>query len=397
TETPAGENTIIYRIISSPVRDKDGSILAAIEMVEDITERKKAEKELIEQTMARDVAEASNRAKSELLSNISHELRTPLNSILGYARLLMTDEKLTEEQKRGIGIIEKSGVHLLTLINDILDISRIEARKMEILKHPFDLKKMLYMIEHMIKVKTMEKDLLFYFEYDKDIPDYILGDEKKISQILLNLLSNAVKFTHNGSIGLKVKKVDKKIKFQVEDTGIGIPADKMDIIFSPFQQLSGHLKKTEGSGLGLSISRQLAELMGSRLNVESICGKGSKFWFEIDLISHVPLLTEHRGNYEEEISTEIDKEFNEELYDNIQPPPELLKNLFCISEKGDLKAMKKELERIKSLDKSYEMFYKKLKKLIDGFELERLNKLLETYISKDIDPGDGTDGVMNNG
>jgi len=396
TETPAGENTIIYRIISSPVRDKDGSILAAIEMVEDITERKKAEKELIEQTMAREVAEASNRAKSELLSNISHELRTPLNSILGYARLLMTDEKLTEEQKRGIGIIEKSGVHLLALINDILDISRIEARKMEILRYPFDLKKMLYMIEHMIKVKTMEKNLSFRFEYDRELPDYVLGDEKKLSQILLNLLGNAVKFTHRGGIGLKVKKIDTKIKFQVEDTGIGIPADKMDIIFSPFYQLSGHLKKTEGSGLGLSISRQLAELMGSRLHVESICGKGSKFWFEIDLVSHVPLLTEHRGNYEEEISTEIDKEFNEELYDNVQPPPELLKNLFCTSEKGDFKAMKKELERIKSLDKSYEMFYKKLKKLIDGFELERLNKLLETYISKDIDPGDGTDGVMNN-
>ncbi|MEQ8188061.1 MAG: ATP-binding protein [Candidatus Eremiobacterota bacterium] len=389
TETPAGEKTITYRIISSPVRDKDGTIKAAIEMVEDITERKKAERELIEHTMARDVAEASNRAKSELLSNISHELRTPLNSILGYARLLMGDEKLTENQKRGIGIIEKSGVHLLALINDILDISRIEARKMEILKYPFDLKKMLHMIERMIEVKTMEKNLLFNVEYDDDLPGYVTGDEKKISQILLNLLSNAVKFTHYGSIGLKVNKKDKNIRFQVEDTGIGIPEENLDIIFSPFQQLSGHLKKTEGSGLGLSISRELAELMGSKLNVESTCGKGSKFWFEMELVPHI---TADRDCHEGEISTDIDTTFKGKSpeYDNIRIPADIVKNLFHISEKGDFKAMKKELERVKSLDNSYEPFYKKVKNLIDGFELERVNKLLENYISKDIEPGDGT-------
>ncbi len=381
-ETPVGEKIMVYRIISSPVIDKDGSIVAAIEMVEDITERKKAENELIEQTMARNVAEAANKAKSEILSNISHELRTPLNSILGYARLLMADEKLTAEQKRGMAIIEKSGVHLLALINDILDISRIEAKKMEILNNPFDLKKMLYMIEHMIKVKIMEKNLSFHFEYDRDLPDYVLGDEKKISQILLNLLGNAVKFTHQGSIGLKVKRMDKKIKFQVEDTGIGIPEDKVDIIFSPFQQLSGHLKKSEGTGLGLAISRELAELMGSKLNVESIIGKGSKFWFEIELISQRPLLTGR--DCKEEIITDFDKAFNEQLpdLDEVKLPVEIVKNLFYISEKGDFRAIKKELNRIKSLDKSYEPFYKKVKKLVDGFELERLNKLLESYVGK---------------
>jgi signal transduction histidine kinase len=145
----------------------------------------------------------------------------------------MTDEKLTEEQKRGIGIIEKSGVHLLALINDILDISRIEARKMEILRYPFDLKKMLYMIEHMIKVKTMEKNLSFRFEYDRELPDYVLGDEKKLSQILLNLLGNAVKFTHRGGIGLKVKKIDTKIKFQVKIRGwnTGNKMDKFSLLF----------------------------------------------------------------------------------------------------------------------------------------------------------------------
>ena len=193
----------------------------------------------------KEAIEAVSKAKSEFLSNMSHELRTPLNAIIGYSQLFIMDDTLTEEQKREVKIIEKSGKHLLSLINEILDISKIEAGEVKVDKMVFNFRGLLQFINNMLIVSARKKDLTFIYECSDDIPVFVLSDEKKLSQILINLLNNAVKFTRQGFVKLKVRKNNDKVLFEVEDSGVGIPEDKFEDIFQPFRQLSHHLRKTD--------------------------------------------------------------------------------------------------------------------------------------------------------
>ncbi|HEY9659338.1 MAG TPA: ATP-binding protein, partial [Allocoleopsis sp.] len=241
------------------------------------------QQEVRDRQRAEEIAQSANRAKSEFLANMSHELRTPLNGILGYAQICQKDRALSEQQKNRIAVIHQCGEHLLTLINDVLDLSKIEARKMELYPKEFHFDEFLQSIAEICKIKAEQKGISLIYQTLSPLPRVIRADDKRLRQVLLNLLGNAVKFTETGTIAFKVGYHEQKIRFQVEDSGVGIASDQLEEIFQPFQQVGDNSRKPEGTGLGLAISRQLIEMMGGALQVRSTLGAGSTFWFDLDL------------------------------------------------------------------------------------------------------------------
>lgn len=244
-------------------------------------------------------AQNANKAKSRFLANMSHELRTPLNAILGFTQLMCRDSSVSKEHQENIQIINRSGEHLLKLINDILEMSKIEVGQITLNETKFDLYTMLKSIEEMLRLKAEVKQLDLSFDIDKNVPKYIYTDEGKLRQIVINLLGNALKFTQQGKIALKVELKDNNrseeanidflfsdtylLYFSVSDTGPGIPADEMDRLFSPFEQTKVGRNSNEGTGLGLSICQKFVELMGGKLTVDSIVGEGSTFSFGVSI------------------------------------------------------------------------------------------------------------------
>jgi len=253
----------------------------------EIVERKRIEQEL---RKAEEVAQNSSQAKSEFLANMSHELRTPLNGILGYTQILQRTESLSQKGRKGLGVIYQCGSHLLTLINDVLDLSKIEARKLEL--HPVDfyLPAFIDSVTEICRIRAEQKVIAFEVQLDPDLPTGIHGDEKRLRQVLINLLSNAIKFTNQGSVTFKVQiaeresdangKTNYKIRFEVIDTGTGIKSEQAEKIFQPFEQVGNQKRQSEGTGLGLAISQKIVLLMGGEIQVQSTLGKGSTFWFE---------------------------------------------------------------------------------------------------------------------
>ncbi|MEQ9552214.1 MAG: PAS domain S-box protein [Coleofasciculus sp. G3-WIS-01] len=341
---PDGKITWISSTVSPiPLRDS-GVVIAYL----DITERKQAEEALQKATelAVREAArsEIANRAKSEFLTNMSHELRTPLNGILGYTQLLRQDTSLSNQQHHNLTIIHQCGEHLLTLINDILDLAKIEAQKMELYPTEFHLPNFLNSLADLFQLRAQQKDIIFTYQVLSSLPNGIMADNKRLRQVLCNLLSNAIKFTERGEVTFTVSVVNRfevksastnqiypspsealtltqggfshirashktievkpaptnhdldpiegssinyqpsaKIRFQIKDTGVGIEPSQLAQIFLPFHQVSAHSHATEGTGLGLAISQKLIQLMGSEIKVKSIPGQGSVFWFDINL------------------------------------------------------------------------------------------------------------------
>ncbi|HSH04670.1 MAG TPA: two-component regulator propeller domain-containing protein [Anaerolineae bacterium] len=241
-------------------------------------------------------AEVANKAKSTFLSSMSHELRTPLNGILGYAQILRRSRPLTPQQTEGLNIIYQSGQHLLTLINDVLNVSKIEAGKLELEKHEFSLHYFLSNITNLMSLSAQQKELQLQAKFDDALPSFVFGDEQRLRQILLNLLGNAIKFTDAGYVTFEVRQTavsphQTTIQFTIQDTGIGMTANQQSRIFQPFEQVSDWQHRATGTGLGLTISQQLVQLMGGQITVTSQPNHGSRFTFTISLpiVDNAPL------------------------------------------------------------------------------------------------------------
>jgi PAS domain S-box-containing protein len=310
--------------------NKEGNITKIVGFLQDITERKQAEEAL---QKAKEKAEVANKAKSTFLASMTHELRTPLNGILGFAQILQRDISITTKQQHGLDVIEQSGKHLLALINDVLDLAKVESGKVELYDKDFNLPSLLNGVSELIKIKTKDKSIDFYLEAADELPNTVQGDERRLRQILLNLLGNAIKFTDQGSVILRVSLVRNQVSsrnsvssmlrnqvssrnsvsskslvrnqvssrnlvsssnrvssknsvslsFRIEDTGIGISPENIEIIFKPFEQVGEQARQAKGTGLGLAISKNLVELMGGQLCVSSQINVGTQFWFEITL------------------------------------------------------------------------------------------------------------------
>ncbi len=279
----------LYRHMGDIVETRTAELSDANQALQgEIAERRRAEEALYQ---AKEVAEAANRAKSTFLANMSHELRTPLNTILGFAQVMDRSSDLLPEYRDYLGIIHRSGRHLLNLINEVLDLSRVEAGRLTLNNTPFDLFYLLNDLKGMFQVRAQEKQLRLHVDCAPDVPRYLGADDSRLRQVLTNLLSNAIKFTQVGSVTLQVSAAEtpanavgqRTLRFEVADTGPGIAPDELDTIFETFVQAHAGQQAQEGTGLGLPISRKLANLMGGDLTVQSEVGQGSVFTFEVSV------------------------------------------------------------------------------------------------------------------
>ncbi|MHA8102839.1 PAS domain S-box protein [Aquirufa nivalisilvae] len=288
------------------VKNETGEIIGYLGVAEDYTEHKQAQNELIR---AKEIAESAANAKDSFLANMSHEIRTPLNAIIGFTELLQ-QRNLPSPDCEFVENIQTAGDHLLLLINDILDLSKIDSGKIEMEIQPFSLKESLKHVYSILKVKSQKKAIEFSLFLDADLPDAVIGDKGRLNQVLINLAGNAIKFTEEGEVTIAVKKVQEtdsrvSLRFSVKDTGIGISEEKIKTIFDRFTQAEASTtRKFGGSGLGLNIAKQLVELQGGKIELKSQLGRGSEFSFVLELEKTKQVLESQQNKKSSNLSLE---------------------------------------------------------------------------------------------
>lgn len=343
------------------------------------------QEKLVELSVAKERAEAASRAKSEFLSSASHELRTPLNAIMGYTEILKRQENLTQTQRQQLELLHINSQHLLTLINDILDVSKIETEKMEPEDVVFKLPALLEQVSNVTRTKAEEKMLDFQYEELTPFPEYVRGDEGRLKQILLSLSNNAVRYTRRGGVTLRMSydvTAGGLFRCEVSDTGIGIHADRLEAIFEPFSQLAREGQVTEGIGLGLTITRHLVTLMDGKMGVESEPEKGSTFRVELPL----PPATEGRsgpeGGSAAVSAAPATTEAGEEEGIPMPSPAEVVE-LYELAMLGDMQKIRTWATQLEEKDVKYRAFADRLRELARGFKTKAIVVLVEDIREKE--------------
>jgi signal transduction histidine kinase len=317
---------------------------------------------------AQKTAEAASHAKSNFLAHMSHELRTPLNGILGYAQLLKRDGALSAPQLENLGVVERSGEHLLMLINDLLDLAKIEAGRLDISARLFDLPQLIKHAADIASVRAHQSALAFAYRVAEDVPTQARGDERAIRQVLFNLLGNAVKFTERGRVEFRVSVASAsanamRVRFEIEDTGSGIAPENLQRIFEPFDRGVAD-QRVEGTGLGLSITRRLVAAMGGALNVASVPGKGSTFTVELDLgVSPEARRTAPSEDAQAINGVKVDATLATELYD--------------LAMKGDVTELLARAESAAQRDAGGAPIYEEVRRLARRYDMKGVRRVLQ--------------------
>ena len=343
---------------------------------------------------AKESAERANRAKSVFLANMSHEFRTPLNAILGYTQILKHDNSLKYSEIQAIQTIHRSSEHLLLMVNDILELSRLEARRVELDTARFHVADFLRNLVQIVRGQAEQNGLELKLEVAPDLPDTVKGDEKRLRQVLLNLLSNGIKFTNTGQVSFRITQLNRHgatrngervstLHFEIEDTGIGIPEEQLTRVFLPFYQVDAESRHSEGTGLGLAISRNLVRMMGGELFVSSIPGKGSLFWFNLKLSVPEPDEEEEKQNASNDILSVSTSRPLSRQKSWLLPPQEELDILIQAVSIGNITYIKSWLSRIQKLDDRYKPFVEKIRHFTVGYEFDGLLAFLTSLHSQE--------------
>lgn len=360
--------------------------------------------------LARARAEEASQAKGDFLASMSHELRTPLNAILGNAQLLMQGATPDTPVLDGLRTIHKSGRHLLSLINDVLDMARIEAGHLTLEPLECGVRALLEGVGELLEVSVKEKGIRLELEVSAGVPGAVWVDEKRLRQVLLNLVGNAVKYTQRGAVMVRVsclsaQKSFTSLRFEVQDTGVGIDATRLNAIFLPFEQAGEAEQRARGTGLGLPISQRIVQAMGGQIQVESTPGVGSRFWFEVTLPSH---RTHHPGAdapsewHDAPPPAESAPTFwtwqvqgegsslNTRLSGAVFPPRTALNSLYALALRGNLTELRAQASALSEQDACYRPFVAELERLADEFDDRAILALLETAAGEESSGGNGS-------